>query len=254
MRRQYVQSLFAMTGGRDRWSRMATALAPREGVELSVPEMCLVCAAELMVFGVGIALVGSDQSSLSSYASNSVVEQLEEHQFTLGVGPASDAHGQGVPIIEDDVKVHPPTRWLGFAAMAAELGICAVYSFPLQMGAVRLGAMTFYHDCIGPLESDHFRDALVMATVLTVTLLSIHADLGGDEPTGALLGNEVVHAEVHQASGMISAQLDVNVGEALVLLRARAFAEGTAVSVLAGDVVARRLRFDPWPPRGPLQP
>ena len=37
---------------------------------------------------------------------------------------------------------------------------------------------------------------------------------------------------VHQASGMVSGQLDVSVGEALIRVRARAFAE---------DVVARRL-------------
>src|SRR5207302_40767 len=50
--------------------------------------------------------------------------------------------------------------------------------------------------------------------------------------------------QVHQATGMISAQLDVGVDEAFTLLRARAFADRKPLAELAADVVARRLRFD----------
>ena len=42
---------------------------------------------------------------------------------------------------------------------------------------------------------------------------------------------------------MISAQLGVSLAEALVRLRARAFAEDRLVAEVAADVVARRLRF-----------
>jgi hypothetical protein len=49
---------------------------------------------------------------------------------------------------------------------------------------------------------------------------------------------------VHQAAGMVSAQLEVSVGEALVRLRAYAFANDRLLTDVADDVVARRLRFD----------
>jgi AmiR/NasT family two-component response regulator len=52
-------------------------------------------------------------------------------------------------------------------------------------------------------------------------------------------------AEVHQATGMISVQLGVNVAEAFTRLRAHAFAEDWSLSELAAEVVARRLRFTP---------
>lgn len=52
---------------------------------------------------------------------------------------------------------------------------------------------------------------------------------------------------VHQASGMVSAQLDVSVGEALARMRAYAFADDRPLARVAEDVVARRLRF----PRAP---
>jgi hypothetical protein len=49
---------------------------------------------------------------------------------------------------------------------------------------------------------------------------------------------------VHQASGMVAVQLGVGVGEALVRLRAYAFAQDCPLTAVAGDVVGRRLRFD----------
>jgi AmiR/NasT family two-component response regulator len=50
---------------------------------------------------------------------------------------------------------------------------------------------------------------------------------------------------VHQATGMISVQLGVSLEEALARLRAHAFAASAALGDVAGDVVNRRLRFDP---------
>jgi hypothetical protein len=49
---------------------------------------------------------------------------------------------------------------------------------------------------------------------------------------------------------MISVQLGVSLEEALVRLRAYAFAAGTPLDDIAGDVVSRLLRFDPDPDPG----
>ncbi|WP_248812061.1 ANTAR domain-containing protein [Frankia sp. AgPm24] len=51
-------------------------------------------------------------------------------------------------------------------------------------------------------------------------------------------------AEVHQATGMAMVRLGVSAQEALVRLRAHAFAVGLTVDEVAGEVVARRLRLD----------
>ena len=53
------------------------------------------------------------------------------------------------------------------------------------------------------------------------------------------------HYVAHQAAGMVAAQLDVSVGQALVRLRAYAFGNERALKDVADDVVARRLRFGP---------
>ncbi|MEP6815342.1 MAG: hypothetical protein ABI873_07320 [Marmoricola sp.] len=52
-------------------------------------------------------------------------------------------------------------------------------------------------------------------------------------------------AEVHQATGLIAVQAAVGLTEALLLLRARAFASERTIMAVAADVVSRRLRFPP---------
>jgi AmiR/NasT family two-component response regulator len=56
-------------------------------------------------------------------------------------------------------------------------------------------------------------------------------------------------SEIYQASGMVSFQMGISADEALVRLRAYAFAENRPLSDVAADIVHRRLRladdFDP---------
>lgn len=59
------------------------------------------------------------------------------------------------------------------------------------------------------------------------------ADLGGHR------------AEIDQATGMLTVQLGVGVEEALVRLRAHAYAHGRRLAEVAADVVAHRLRIPP---------
>jgi hypothetical protein len=50
-------------------------------------------------------------------------------------------------------------------------------------------------------------------------------------------------AEIHQATGMVSAQLDVGMAIALECLRAHASTTERPLADVAADVVARRLRL-----------
>ena len=124
-----------------------------------------------------------------------------------------------------------------------------MFAFPLQVGAARLGALTLYQDRAGPLGDDTYADALVMAEIVTLAFLAMQSGL----PDGVLadeLGDAGAYrAEIHQASGMVSVQLDINVGEALVRLRARAMADNTTVAHLAAKVISRQLQFTAVTPR-----
>lgn len=110
--------------------------------------------------------------------------------------------------------------------------MAAVFSFPLQVGAARLVALSLYQERPGPLDGDRYADAVVMARVLTRAILGVQAG-ALDAALGIGLYDSVDSAGVHQAPGMVSAQLDIGAGEALTRLRARAFADGTTVGLVA---------------------
>ena len=64
---------------------------------------------------------------------------------------------------------------------------------------------------------------------------------GHDPAAGA---GELDRIVIHQATGMIAAQLDDTVANALARLRASAFTSGRPMYDVAQDVVERRVRFD----------
>jgi hypothetical protein len=50
-------------------------------------------------------------------------------------------------------------------------------------------------------------------------------------------------SEIHQAVGMVVAQLGVDPDDAFALLRAHAFAHNTTLAAVAQDIISRRLHF-----------
>jgi hypothetical protein len=177
-------------------------------------------------------------------SSNETSAVIEELQFTMGEGPCVDAYHQDRPVLEPDLADPQMPRWMGFTRSALEAGARAVFGFPMQVGAVRLGALNLYCDQPGALTEDQHADALVMAGVAAREVLALQAQA----PPGALAAELEAGGNfrfvVHQATGMIAAQLDVGVAEAMIRLRAYAFANGRLLRDVADDVVARRVRFD----------
>ena len=115
---------------------------------------------------------------------------------------------------------------------------------PSRSGEVRLGALNLYRDQPGPLTDDQHADALVMADVAAQAVLLMQANAPPGKLAAELEASADFQYVVHQASGMVAAQLDVSVGQALIRLRAYAFGNDRPLTEVAEDVVARTLRFD----------
>jgi hypothetical protein len=106
------------------------------------------------------------------------------------------------------------------------------------------GCAVLYRDRPSGLTSDELAYGLVLADVATHIVLGLQAGAPPDT-VHTLLANEPPYwAEVHQATGMLSIQLNVPLDEAFVRLRAHAFATDTPLRDLAREVVARRM-LDP---------
>jgi AmiR/NasT family two-component response regulator len=104
--------------------------------------------------------------------------------------------------------------------------------------------MALYRDREGGLSADEFADGLVLAEVAVQVILGLQAGAEADGLHALLSTQPAYWAEVHQATGMISAQLGVSLDEAFVRLRAVSFAENRQLGEVAGAVVARRLRLE----------
>jgi GAF domain-containing protein len=206
--------------------------------------LCRVCAEVTGMTGAGIMLMWGDVPRGSVCTTDEVSALIEQLQYDLGEGPCVDAHQLERPVLEPDLADPTDPRWLAFAGPALEAGVRAVFGFPLRVGAVRLGALNLYRDRPGPLDGEQHADALVMADVAAEAVLLLQAEAPPGELAAELdAGGDFQHV-VHQAAGMVSVQLDVTVGQALVRLRAHAFGNGRPLTQVARDVVDRTLRFD----------
>jgi hypothetical protein len=155
-----------------------------------------------------------------------------------------DASRSGRPVLQPDLAVTGPERWPGFAGGALAAGIRAVFAFPLRVGAIRLGVLDCYRDAPGALTRAQLTEALSYSDAATLLLLHLQAE-GPAGPPWASIPVLDDRAEVHQATGVVAVHAGVTLGEALLLLRARAYAEQRAVGDLARDVLDGLVDFRP---------
>jgi hypothetical protein len=100
----------------------------------------------------------------------------------------------------------------------------------MSVGAVRLGALNVYRNRTGPLTTEQHTDAAIVAGVADRALITMQT--GADPGT---LGVELeagsnLRLVVHQATGVVAEQLEITVTEALIRLRAYAFAAPSPTS------------------------
>ncbi|HUR49440.1 MAG TPA: GAF and ANTAR domain-containing protein [Acidimicrobiales bacterium] len=212
--------------------------------ELETKRLCRACVEIIGVTGAGIMLMSGDVPRGSLCTTNEISQAIEELQYTLGEGPCVDAYNLDTPIVESDLANPSTPRWVAFTPPAVEIGVRGIFGFPLQIGAVRLGALNLYCDQPGPLTDEQHAQAVVMAGVAAQAVLILQAGA----PPGALAAELDASADfqlvVHQASGMVAAQLNVSVAHALIRLRAHAFGNSRTLTEVARAVVEKELRLD----------
>ncbi len=211
--------------------------------------LCELCTELLPVSGASISLMVQTTTRRILSSSDEVSRQLAEWQYTLGDGPCIQAYSTGAPVFAADLSNGADSwRWPVFALRALETGAKAVFSFPLAIGAIAAGTLDLYRNSPGSLSAREVSAALLIADTATLEVLRLYAGEGetGDRDGAETdwLADEVDHDEVHHATGMVMIQLGVGAEEALLILRARAFALGTTLNALAHGVVTRRMRFD----------
>lgn len=206
--------------------------------------LCDVGRRVIGVTGAGIMLFSKDVPVGSVCAASYGSAVIEELQFTLGEGPCVDAYQLDTPILEPNLAAPTEPRWLAFTGPALDAGVRAIFGFPVGVGAVRLGALNLYVDRPGSLTDEQHADALIFADVAAEYVLALQSGQTTDDLAAELKQGSNFHYVVHQAAGMVSAQIGISLADALVRLRAHAFSTQRPLTDVAADVVRRRLRFD----------
>jgi hypothetical protein len=233
-----------VSAGGERRLRLLQRLVGNGAPEPDVLRLGGVCRDVTAASGAGIMLISGDALRGSAGTTDEVSAVIERLQFDLGEGPCVDAHQEGRPVLEPDLAEPAAPRWLAFAVPAVDAGARAVFAFPLRVGAIRLGSLDLYRDEPGSLSDSQHADALVLADITAEALLVMQAGAPPGMLAAELEAGSDFRDVVHQASGMVAAQSEIDVGQALVRLRAFAFGNDRDLVDVARDVVARSLRFD----------
>lgn len=195
----------------------------------------MACIAAIDVDGAGLSLVSSVAKREPIFGSDDTAVAVERLQFTLGEGPCVDASSAGSPVLIPDLEDSgPAARWPAFLAEVIEAGVRAVFAFPVRIGVIELGVVDMYRRRPGGLTPRELATALSVVDAVAVTLL-------GTDDIREVDG--LSHFVVHRAAGMVMAQLDCGIEEALMRLRAKAFSEAVPIQELAADVVRGTRRF-----------
>lgn len=206
------------------------------GVVRTLDRLCRAVTHRLDIRGAVVRLAGAGETPVA-LALAGTGSALADIEVTAGEGPGRTAHLLRRPVLVADLHGPSSTEWPGFRTAAAEAGVAAVFAVPLHIGAVGFGTLELFADVPGPLSREDLSLVLAFAEVAAETLLD--GDLTG--PDGRLSPSLARafdhHAEIAQAQGMVMVDLGVPLAEAMVRLRAHAFARGETLVALARRVV-----------------
>jgi hypothetical protein len=228
--------------------RLAAAVNGRRGGE-AADRLCQACVMLFDVDAAAISLVFDGASSGTLGSSGEPARMYDELQFTYGEGPCLDSVALRTVIEVVDLADPDDGRWPAYGPAMLAHQIRGVSAMPLVVAGEYVGALDLFRTQPGPLAGANLAGAIVAAELAGIPLLDIlDGDLqaaAGDPDSDAWAElNALSRAEVSQATGMLVAQLEIHPADALVRLRAHAYAAGRSATEVARDIVDRQLRLE----------
>ena len=112
-----------------------------------------------------------------------------------------------------------------------------MFAFPLALGTIRVGSLDCYRTSTGPLEPRQVSTALLLAEMTFEAVLTEAA--GHERDDLGWLSD--LHAEVHQASGIVMYEHGISIQDALLRIRGYAYVHNLPITVVARRIVDREL-------------
>ena len=222
---------------------LGDALRGPGGALAAADRLCRACVELLAVDGAAVSITQAGTTRGTFGSSGELSRRLDEYQFTYGEGPCLDAVATGRPVLVGDVGDQRDPRWPAFSQAALGSGVRAVFALPVALAQAPIGALDLFRNAAGPLTELGLEGGLWAAELAALPLLELMTEVEpvADAEDGWKQLASLERVEVYQATGMIIGHLDVEPAEALVRLRAYAFAQGVTASEAAWAIVERRV-------------
>ena len=227
-------------------AELGAALAGGGGPLSAADRLCRACVRLLGVDGAAVSLVHDGSTRGTFGSSGELSRRLDEFQFTFGEGPCLDAVRSGEPVLVGDFREPGSQRWPAFGPAVLDAGVRAVYALPVRISRAPVGALDLFSSRPGPMSAEGLDGGMWAAELAALPLLDLMTsdtdwEAFGEGADGWEQLASLERVEVYQATGMIVGELDVDAAEALVRLRAYAFAQGLTDSEAAWAIVERRV-------------
>jgi len=210
------------------------------------------CTAYVELFdvdGAALSLIVGGTNTGTLGARGTQARLCDELQFTYGEGPCLETVARRAPVMVVDLADPAELRWPAYRPAILAHDIRSVYAMPVVVGGQYTAALDLFRFRPGVMSADDLAGAFAAADLAELPVLDLMGDYlqaGVDDPESDAWSelSTLSRAEVSQATGMLIAQLGVGPAEALVRLRAHAFATGRTATEVARDIIDHRLRLE----------
>jgi hypothetical protein len=198
--------------------------------------MCLAMCRVLGTDGGSMTIDNLSPNRQTLCVTDEVAALLESAQDVVGEGPCVHAFLNNATVVAD--FDHVERTWPNFAARVRPVAVEKLIALPIHAGEAVLGVVSMYQRRSASLACE-LADAEFLVDVVSASIIDIAAtqfELHG-------LESWPKRREVHQATGMIVAQLAISDVDALAILRAHAYATDSDLAAVSHEVLSRRLVF-----------
>ena len=205
------------------------------------------CLDLLHATAAGILLADQNGHLRVVGASSEKIELLELFQLQNEEGPCLDCFTSGHVVAAADLSA--PSAWPRFAAQCLAAGFPSVYAIPLHHGSDTLGCLNLFMPSSGLLAASEIALAQALADVASLAIVQGNAN----RQTGDRV-NRLDHAldsriAIEQAKGMLAEQFMLDPHDAFEILRSRARAIGSSLTVTAHQLVDGSISITELDPR-----
>lgn len=186
--------------------------------------------------GAAITLSYTLPDRVTLCATDDLAARLEDLQDVLGEGPGPTAYQTATMAVADLRSEQGPWPLFTDAARAIP-SEDLLYAVPMSPGPGVIGVLTVHQEATTDLpDQEH---AQFLANAIGAALIKDPPPFESELRSGPWSAR----SGIHQATGMVVAQLRISPDDALALLRAHAFSHNLTLAAVADLIRGRRLHF-----------